>query len=149
MATKAIPEGYHTVTPHLVVRGAAKQIDFLKRAFGAEEKGRSPGPNGELMHAVVKIGDSMIMMADAMGGMEPMPMVLFLYVEDADALYNRALRAGATVVPMGELKDQFWGDRAGAVRDPFGNVWWIGTHVEDVSAEELERRMQEMMARTA
>jgi len=78
-----------------------------------------------------------------------MPMVLFLYVEDADALYNRALGAGATVVPMGELKDQFWGDRAGAVRDPFGNVWWVGTHVEDVSAEELQRRMQEMMARTA
>jgi len=143
MAAKAIPEGYHTVTPHLVVRGAAKQIDFLKQAFGAEEKGRSPGPNGELMHAVVKIGDSMVMMSDAMGQVEPRPMVLFLYVEDSDAVYRRALQAGATTVM--ELKDQFWGDRAGAVQDAFGNVWWIGTHVEDVSMEELQRRLQETM----
>ncbi len=147
MAVKAIPDGYHTVTPHLVVRGAAKQIDFLKQAFGGEEKGRSPGSNGEIMHAVVKIGDSMVMMSDAMGGMDPMPMVLFLYVEDADAVYKRALQAGATTVD--ELKDQFWGDRAGAVKDPFGNVWWVATHIEDVSMEELQRRLEQMMVRQA
>ena len=142
MAVKAIPDGYHSVTPHLVVRGAAQLIDFLKQAFGAEEKSRTPGPDG-IMHAEVKIGDSMVMLGDAMGGVDPMPMMLFLYVEDSDAVYKRSLQAGATTVQ--ELKDQFWGDRAGAVRDAFGNVWWIATHVEDVSPEELKRRLQEMM----
>jgi len=143
MAVKPIPDGYHSVTPHLLVRGAAQLIDFMKEAFGAEEKERVPGGNGEIMHGEVKIGDSMVMMSDAMGGVEPRPMVLFLYVEDADAVYRRALQAGATSVM--ELKDQFWGDRAGAVKDASGNVWWIATHVEDVSMEELKRRLQEMM----
>jgi PhnB protein len=142
MAAKAIPDGYHSVTPHLMVRGGAQLIDFLKQAFGAEEKSRTLGPGG-IMHAEVKIGDSMVMLSDAMGGVDPMPMVLFLYVEDADALYKRALQAGGTSIQ--ELKDQFWGDRAGAVKDDFGNVWWIATHVEDVSPEELKRRLQEMM----
>jgi PhnB protein len=142
MAAKAIPDGYHSVTPHLMVRGGAQLIDFLKQAFGAEEKSRTLGPGG-IMHAEVKIGDSMVMLSDAMGGVDPMPMVLFLYVEDADAVYKRALQAGGTSIQ--ELKDQFWGDRAGAVKDDFGNVWWIATHVEDVSPEELKRRLQEMM----
>ena len=142
MAAKAIPEGYHSVTPHLMVRGAAELIDFLKQAFGAVEKERVPS-SGPIMHAEVKIGDSMVMMSDAMGEVEPRPMVLFLYVEDSDAVYRRALQAGGTTVM--ELKDQFWGDRAGAVQDAFGNVWWIGTHVEDVSMEELQRRLQETM----
>ena len=142
MAAKAIPEGYHSVTPHLIVRGAAQLIDFLKQAFGAVEKERVPS-SGPIMHAEVKIGDSMVMMSDAMGEVEPRPMVLFLYVEDSDAVYRRALQAGATTVM--ELKDQFWGDRAGAVQDAFGNVWWIATHVEDVSMEELQRRLQETM----
>ena len=142
MAAKAIPEGYHSVTPHLMVRGAAELIDFLKQAFGAVEKERVPS-SGPIMHAEVKIGDSMVMMSDAMGEVEPRPMVLFLYVEDSDAVYRRALQAGATTVM--ELKDQFWGDRAGAVQDAFGNVWWIGTHAEDVSMEELQRRLQETM----
>ena len=146
MAAKAIPDGFHSVTPHLMVRGGAQLIDFLKQAFGAEEKSRTPGPDG-IMHAEVKIGDSMVMLSDAMGGVDPMPMVLFLYLEDSDAVYRRALQAGATTVM--ELKDQFWGDRAGAVKDPFGNVWWIATHVEDVSPEELNRRLQEMMVRQA
>jgi len=142
MAAKAIPEGYHTVTPHLVVRGAAELIDFLKQAFGAVERERAPS-SGPIMHAEVKIGDSMVMLSDAMGEVEPRPMVLFLYVEDSEAVYRRALQAGGTTVM--ELKDQFWGDRAGAVQDAFGNVWWIGTHVEDVSMEELQRRLQETM----
>jgi PhnB protein len=146
MAVKAIPDGYHSVTPHLMVRGGAQLIDFLKEAFGARETYRVPGPEG-IMHAEMRIGDSTVMMADAMGGIEPMPMVLFLYVEDADALYKRALQAGGTSIQ--ELKDQFWGDRAGAVKDAFGNVWWIATHVEDVPAEELQRRLQEMMVRQA
>ena len=146
MAVKAIPDGYHTVTPHLMVRGTARLIDFLKEAFGAQETYRVPGPEG-IMHAEVKIGDSVLMMADAMGGYEPMPMVLFLYVEDADAVYKRALQAGGTSIQ--ELKDQFWGDRAGAVKDAFGNVWWIATHVEDVPAEELQRRLREMAQQPA
>jgi len=147
MATKAIPDGYHSITPHLMVRGAAQLIDFMKQAFGAQEKERVPGDNGEIMHAEVKIGDSIVMMSDAMGGYEPMPMVLFLYVEDADAVYDRALQAGGTTVM--ELKNQFWGDRAGAVRDAFGNVWWVATHIEDVSPEEAQRRMQEATVRQA
>ena len=142
MAAKPIPEGYHTVTPHLIVRGGAELIDFMKKAFGAVEKERFPS-SGPIMHAEVKIGDSMVMLSDAMGEVEPRPMVLFLYVEDSDAVYRRALQAGGTTVM--ELKDQFWGDRAGAVQDAFGNVWWIGTHVEDVSMEELQRRLQETM----
>ena len=146
MAVKAIPDGYHSVTPHLMVRGAAQLIDFLKEAFGAQETYRVPGPEG-IMHAEMKIGDSTVMMADAMGGLEPMPMVLFLYVEDADAVYKRALQAGGTSIQ--ELKDQFWGDRAGAVKDAFGNVWWIATHVEDVPAEELQRRLREMAQQPA
>ena len=146
MAVKAIPDGYHSVTPHLLVRGAAQLIDFLKEAFGAQETYRVPGPEG-IMHAEMRIGDSTVMMADAMGGLEPMPIVLFLYVEDADAVYKRALQAGGTSVQ--ELKDQFWGDRAGAVKDAFGNVWWIATHVEDVPAEELQRRLRGMASQHA
>jgi len=129
-----------------LVRGAAQLIDFLKEAFGAQEAYRVPGPEG-IMHAEMRIGDSTVMLADAMGGFGPMPMVLFLYVEDADAVYKRALQAGGTSIQ--ELKDQFWGDRAGAVKDDFGNVWWIATHVEDVSFEELERRQREMASQHA
>jgi PhnB protein len=146
MAVKAIPDGYHSVTPYLIVRGAAQLIDFLKEAFGAEETFRMPGGGG-IMHAVVRIGDSLVMMSDAMGEHGPMPTMLFLYVEDVDAVYKRSLQAGATSTQ--EPENQFWGDRAGAVKDALGNQWWIATHVEDVSVEELERRQREMAAQHA
>jgi uncharacterized glyoxalase superfamily protein PhnB len=146
MAVKPIPDGYHSVTPYLVVKGAAQMIDFLKEAFGAQETFRMPGPEG-IMHAEVRIGDSVVMMSDAMGEYGPMPTMLFLYVEDVDAVYKRALQAGATSTQKPE--DQFWGDRAGAVKDAFGNQWWMATHVEDVPFEELERRQREMASQHA
>jgi len=146
MAVKAIPDGYHSVTPYLIVRGAAQLIDFLKEAFGAQETFRMPGGGG-IMHAEVRIGDSAVMMSDAMAEYGPMPTMIHLYVEDVDAVYKRALEAGAT--PVQELKDQFYGDRAGGVRDAFGNLWYIATHVEDVPFEELQRRQQEMASQHA
>ncbi|HJX62056.1 MAG TPA: VOC family protein [Dehalococcoidia bacterium] len=146
MAVKAIPDGYHSVTPYLIVKGAAQLIDFVKQAFGAQETFRMPGGGG-IMHAEVRIGDSMVMMSDAMGEYGPMPTMLFLYVEDVDAVYKRALKAGG--VSTQEPEDQFWGDRAGAVKDAFGNQWWIATHVEDVPIEELERRQRELAQRQA
>jgi uncharacterized glyoxalase superfamily protein PhnB len=141
MAVKPIPDGFHTVTPYLIVKGAAKLLDFLEQAFRAEETFRMPGPEG-IMHAEVKIGDSFVMMSDAMGEYGPTPTMLFLYVEDVDGVHKRAVQTGATSVQ--EPQNQFWGDRAGAVKDSFGNTWWIATHVEDVPMEELERRQREM-----
>ncbi|HJQ25373.1 MAG TPA: VOC family protein [Blastocatellia bacterium] len=138
MAVKPIPEGYHTVTPYLVVEGAAKLIDFLKAAFGAQEVFRMPGKDGTVGHAEVRIGDSMIMLADAQAGYPARPSMICLYVEDVDATYQRALEAGATVVR--ELADQFYGDRSGGVQDASGMQWWISTHIEDVPPEELARR---------
>ncbi len=144
MAVKAIPEGSHSVTPSIAVRNADKFIDFVKHVFGATEDGRRfMTPDGKIMHAVVKIGDSRIMLSDVMGDWEPTRAGLFVYIEDVDEAYSRALKLGAK--PMQELADQFWGDRAGSVTDPFGNVWWIAKHIEDVSPEEAERRGREMM----
>ena len=143
MGVRAIPEGYHTVTPCLVVEGAARLIDFLKQAFGAKEvHPPTLGPDGSVMHAEMKIGDSMIMMGEARGEHRPMPSALYLYVEDTDALYHRALKAGAASIL--EPVDQFYGDRNAGVKDPSGNQWWIATHKEDVSPEEIERRMKAM-----
>jgi PhnB protein len=143
MAVKPIPEGFHNVTPYLVVPGVAKLIDFLKQAFGATELFRMPRPNGTIMHAEVKIGDSIVMMGEPMGGHQPMPGSLYLYVEDADAVYKRALQAGATSTM--EPADQFYGDRSAGVKDPVGNHWWIATHKEDVSPDELARRAEAFM----
>jgi PhnB protein len=137
MAVKAIPEGYHSVTPSLVVRGAAKLIDFVKAAFGAEEALRMPGPTGEIMHAEVRIGDSLIMLNDAMR-QSPTTSALFLYVTDVDSVYQRALKAGATA--LSEPANMFWGDRMAQVKDQFGNQWSISTHVEDVPPQEMEKR---------
>lgn len=137
MAVKAVPEGYRTVTPSLVVKGAAKLIDFLKEAFGAEESFRMPTPNGEIMHAEVRIGDSVVMLNDAMR-QAPTNSSLFLYVNDADATYRRALKAGASSVS--EPTDMFWGDRVAQVSDHFGNFWSIATHKEDVAPGEMEKR---------
>jgi uncharacterized glyoxalase superfamily protein PhnB len=143
MAVKPIPEGYHTVTPYLVVEGAAKLIDFLKQAFDAQETFRMPKPDGTIMHAEVKIGDSMVMIGEGSEPWKPMPSVLHLYVNDADAVYKRALQAGATSTM--EPKDQFYGDRHGGVKDPAGNMWWIATHKEDVPPEELKKRAEAFM----
>ena len=138
MAVKPIPAGYHTVTPYLVVPGAAQLIDFMKQALGAEELSRMDRPDGTVMHAEVKIGDSRVMLGEAGGEVDPMPAMLHLYVEDADAVYQRALQAGAT--SLREPEDQFYGDRLGGVKDAFGNQWWLATHIEDVSPEEMARR---------
>jgi PhnB protein len=145
-SVKPIPEGYHSVTPYLIIKDAARAIDFYTRAFGAKETVRMPNESGGIMHAEIKIGDSTIMMSDenlernyrgptSIGGS---PVSIMLYVEDVDATYQRAVDAGAT--PEQPVETQFYGDRMGGVADPFGYKWWIGTHVEDVSPEELEKR---------
>ena len=146
--TKPIPEGYHNVTPHLIIRGAADAIEFYKKAFGATELFRFPAPDGKIGHAEIKIGDSPIMLADEypeMGYKGPQtfggsPVSLMIYVEDVDSVFNRALMAGATV--MEAVQDKFYGDRIGSLTDPFGHVWHVSTHKEDVSFEELQRRAQ-------
>lgn len=138
-----IPSGYHTVSPYIRVSGAAKFIDFLVAAFDAKETHRSLAPDGTIAHADVLLGDSHVMMTDGMEGFGPLPSSNFVYVPDVDATYKRAIAAGAT--SMMEPADQFYGDRTAGVRDPFGNEWWIGTHIEDLSAEELHRRHQEAM----
>ena len=138
MTVKPIPEGYHTVTPYLVVQGVAQLIDFLKQAFEAEEIQRMTRPDGTISHAEVRIGDSVVMMGKASGDFKHMPAMLHLYVEDTDAVYRRALQAGAT--SLREPEDQFYGDRTGGVQDSFGNQWWIATHIEDVSADEMAKR---------
>lgn len=138
MTVKPIPEGYHTVTPYLVVEGVAQLIDFLKQAFDAKEIQRIALPDGTISHVEVRIGDSVVMMGEAGGDFKPMPAMIHLYVEDMDTVYRRALQAGATSVRAPE--DQFYGDRTGGVQDSFGNQWWISTHIEDVSADNLARR---------
>ena len=145
-STNPIPPGFHSLTPHLAINGAAKYIDFLKSAFDAVEISRSPGPGGKLMHAQVRIGDSILMFADDFGsemGLPPLaqgrlPFHLNLYVPDADATWAKALAAGCEVtMPIG---NQFWGDRYGHVRDPFGMSWAISTRIEDVTPAEMQER---------
>jgi PhnB protein len=138
MAAKPIPEGFRTVTPYLLVQGGSRLIEFLQQAFDAEVVSRSDMPDGTVMHAQVKIGDSMVMMGESGDKWQPMPSMLYLYVDDVDAWYHRAMKAGATSVR--ELTNEFYGDRVGGVQDPSGNQWWIATHVEDVSPEEMARR---------
>ena len=142
MAVKPIPEGYRTVTPYLIVDGAAKCLEFVGQAFGAEERFRMDGPGGSIGHAEVTIGDSVVMMADTPGEGEPTPGNIHLYVEDCDATYRRALDAGGE--SLREPTDQFYGDRTAGVRDATGNQWWLSTHVEDVAHEEIVRRAKEM-----
>jgi len=140
MAVKPIPDGYHTVTPYLIVEGAQKLIDFLKQGFGAKETFSMPGPDGKIGHAEVKIGNSMVMLADANPRWKPTKTMLYLYVEDVDAEYKKAVAAGGKSVM--EPTNQFYGDRSAGVEDAFGNHWGIATHVEDVPMDELERRAQ-------
>lgn len=147
MPVKPIPDGYHSVTPYLVVEGAAKLLDFLKQAFDARETMRLAAPEGRIGHAEIRIGDSAIMLADAPKGSAPMPATIHLYVSDADATYRRALDAGATSVRP--PTDQFYGDRNAGIVDPAGNHWWIATHIEDVSPDELARRAEAAMRQAA
>ncbi|HEV8138504.1 MAG TPA: VOC family protein [Pyrinomonadaceae bacterium] len=146
MAVKTIPEGYHSVTPYLIVRGGGDAIEFYKKAFGAVELFRFPSPDGKIGHAEIKIGNSPIMLADEypdMGYNGPQsiggsPVSLMIYVDDVDTVFNQAVTAGATVKEA--LQDKFYGDRIGTVIDPFGHRWHLATHKEDVSMEEMQRR---------
>jgi PhnB protein len=154
MATKAIPDGYTTATPYLIIKGAAEAIDFYKRAFGATELMRMADPQGRVGHAEIRIGDSVIMLADehpAMGYRSPRSLggssvSILLYLENVDTVFERALKAGARA--QRPVADQFYGDRSGTLEDPFGHVWTIATHVEDVPAEEMERRAAAAMKAT-
>jgi|SRR6185503_2507847 PhnB protein len=152
MTTKAkpIPDGYYTVTPYLITKGAGNALDFYKKAFGATELMRMPTPDGKVMHAEIQIGNSRIMLADecpemdarspqALGGS---PVTLLLYVEDVDSFYKKAISAGGKEVRP--VKDQFYGDRSGSLTDPFGHTWHIATHVEDVPPAELQKRAAAM-----
>jgi uncharacterized glyoxalase superfamily protein PhnB len=147
MAVKPIPEGFHTVTPYLVAQGAGKLLDFLQQAFDAKVTDRMDGPDGKIGHAEVRIGDSVVMLADASGRWKATTSALYLYVNDTDATYKRALQSGATSVM--EPANQFYGDRNAGVQDPAGNFWWIGTHVEDVAPEEMKKRAEAHMRKQA
>ena len=157
-AKSAVPAGFHTVTPHLIFDNAAEAIEWYKRALGAEEHGdRALGPDGKVMHAELRIGNSILMLNDAMGGgrsaktIGGSPVSLWLYVEDCDALHRRAVTAGAQVAPgpMGQLTDQFWGDRSGTVVDPYGYTWTIATRKEDLTSQEIKQRMDSFMKQYA
>ena len=152
---QAIPKGYHTVTPNLVVAGAVRAIDFYKKAFGAVELMRREGPEGATAHAEIRIGDSVVMLADemveqnargpkAIGGTS---VGFFIYGDNVDASWKRALDAGATaIVP---LADQFWGDRSGLIEDPFGHRWWLAQHTQDLTPEEIGKAAEEFFAQSA
>lgn len=151
MSVKPIPDGYHTLTPFLTVKDAARAIEFYKQAFGAEERGVMKGPDGKVMHAELKIGDSIIMLADEFpefGVLSPQTsggagMGLHIYIDGVDAAFDRAVKAGAQVeMPLAE---QFWGDRYGKLKDPFGHHWSIATHTKDLSMDEMKRNMDEAM----
>lgn len=149
-AAKPIPNDMHSVTPHLVCAGAADAIEFYKKAFNAVEAGRLPGPQGKLMHAMIRIGDSVVMLVDEMpewGSFGPKslkgsPVTIHLYVEDVDAVVARAVAAGAKITMP--VADMFWGDRYGKLEDPFGHHWSVATHIRDVSPEEMQQAMQKM-----
>jgi PhnB protein len=148
MATKSIPDGYHAITPYLIIKGAANAIDYYKRAFGAVELMRVPGPDGKIGHAEIRIGDSTVMLADehaelnqrspqSLGGT---PVSLLVYVERVDEVFKRAVTSGAK--ELRPVKDQFYGDRSGTLQDPFGHTWTVATHVEDIPPEEMRRRLE-------
>jgi len=149
---QAIPAGYAGVTPYLIIRDAARAIEFYQKAFGATELMRFPGPDGTIGHAEIKIGDGVVMLADEspeMGHKSPQTLggtaiTLLFYVPDVDAQFARAVAAGGTI--KNPLKDQFYGDRSGTITDPFGHIWTIATHTEDVSPDEMQRRMAAMTA---
>ncbi len=152
MATKPIPEGYHTLTPYLAVDDAAQAIEYYKNAFGAKERMRMETPDGKIGHAELEIGDSMVMLSDPFPQATTRPPKelggtsgsVFMYVEDVDAVVKQAVDTGATITM--EVADQFWGDRFGSIQDPFGHSWSIATHVEDVPPEEMAERAKAAMA---
>jgi PhnB protein len=156
-AKSPIPQGFHTVTPQLTLDNCADAIEWYKKGLGAEETSRAVGPDGKIMHAELKIGDSRIMVNDAMmGGKGPKsmggsPISLWVYVDDCDALFNRAVKSGAQVMPgpMGALMDQFWGDRSGTLTDPHGYRWTIATHKEDLTPQEIQQRQEAFMKQFA
>lgn len=151
MPVKPVPDGYHSVTPYLILSNAAQGLEFYKRAFGATEFMRLDGPAGKIMHAEIRVGDSAVMLADEnpeMNALSPKtlkgtPVSLMIYVEDVDARYDKAIAAGATV--RRAVQDQFYGDRSGTLVDPFGHVWTIATHKEDLTPEEFRQRVDAMM----
>jgi uncharacterized glyoxalase superfamily protein PhnB len=139
---KPIPDGFHTVTPYLIVDGAEKVISFMQNALGAQYTHEpTKRPDGKIMHATLKVGNSMVMVADSSEHAKATAVMLYLYIPDVDAAYQKALKAGATSVM--EPADQFYGDRSGCVKDPAGNSWFFGTHIEDVGADELKKRAAE------
>ena len=140
MAVRPIPEGYYTVTPYLFVEGATNLIKFLQQGFAATEIRRTLHPDGSIMNAEVKIGNSLIMVSEARCEFKPIPSSIYLYVDNTDATYENALKAGA--ISVMEPNDEFWGDRHAAVKDPTGGYWWIATHQEDVSSEQIDKRIQ-------
>ena len=152
MPVKPIPDGYRTITPYLAVDDAAEAIEYYKKAFGAKERARMDAPGGKIGHAELEIGDSLVMLSDAFPQASTSPpkelggtsASIFMYVEDVDAVVKQAVDAGATVTM--EIEDQFWGDRFGSVQDPFGHLWSIATHVEDVPPEEMAERAKAAMA---
>jgi PhnB protein len=154
-ATRAVPEGHHTVTPSLILDDSARAIAWYKEALGAEEIARVTGPDGKIMHAEIRIGDSLIMIMDPMMGAKGpksfggSPASLWLYVDDCDAAFQRALDAGGEVVEYGEMRDQFWGDRSGTFADPHGYMWTIATHKEDLTPAEMKQRQDEFMRELA
>ena len=150
-ARSSVPAGHHTVTPHLIMNDASSALDWYAKALGAEILARAPGPDGKIMHAEIRVGSSIIMLNDEMGGgrsakaLGGSPVSLWLYVDDCDALFKRAIGPGATVPPgpMGAPADQFWGDRTAAIIDPEGYSWTIATRKEDLTPQELDQRAQE------
>jgi PhnB protein len=152
---KAKPDGYHNVTPYLFIKGAASAIDYYKNVFGAEELMRAPGPNNQVMHAELKIGDSIVMLADEnpqAGVTSPQTLggssnSLLIYVDDVDTVAQKAVRGGAKLIRP--IRDEFYGDRTGTITDPFGQIWSIATHIEDVSPEELKERMTKAASQAA
>jgi PhnB protein len=154
-AGNAVPKGHHTVTPSLTLDNAAQAIDWYKKALGAEETSRAVGPDGKIMHAEIRVGDSPIMLMDAMMGMKGpkgfggSPASLWVYVADCDTLFKRAVAAGGKVTQNGEMIDQFWGDRSGTFTDPYGYTWSIATHKEDLTPQEMKQRQDEFMKQFA
>jgi PhnB protein len=146
MTATSIPDGFRTITPYISVTGADRFIDFLKNAFGAQERYRLDSPRG-IGHAQLQVGDSMLMVSEKCDTWPTGPSTLYLYVRDVDATYRTALSAGA--VSVMEPADQFYGDRSGGVRDPFGNMWWLATHIEDVPHDEIARRAEVMFSNQA
>lgn len=137
-AAKPIPDGFHTVTPFVIVEDARRLLDFIKKAFHGETNFIMDGPDGKVMHATMKIGDSLVMVADAMDRFPAMPSMLYLYVDDVDTVYQKAIKAGGQ--SLREPTNEFYGDRSAGIKDSWGNQWWIATHIEDVEDEELKRR---------